>query len=218
MSDSIHIIGVGFSTFARSVALACEEKQLAYTLDMSKDGLPIAMKSDPHMDLHPFGKIPVLIHGDRHLSETACIIRYLDNEFGPSTLQGTNNFEKAQIEQWCSLITQYIDFYVVKQYMLELVLPKGDDGSVRYDVIESNRPAAEHALSVVETQLGHNEYLVGNRFSMADIMLAPMLAYNFESPPCLNIVAQSDTLSAYALRLQERKSGQTVLKPLAASL
>lgn len=222
MTTPIHIIGVGFSTFARSVAMACEEKQLQYTLGMSSGMGPndhaIAMKSDEHMALHPFGKIPVLVHGDRHLAETVCIIRYLDNEFGPATLQGQSTFEQAQIEQWCSLITQYVDFYVVRQFMLEMVMPKGDNGAVRYDVIDANRPAAEQALAVVEQQLGDNDYLVGNRFSMADIMLAPMLAYNFEAPPCLSIVAASDRLSAYALRLQQRASGKAVLKPLAESM
>ncbi|WP_020209964.1 glutathione S-transferase family protein [Gilvimarinus chinensis] len=217
MTDSVHIFGPGFSTFVRVALLVCEEKRIPYTLGKTLYGKPQETHSPAHFKVHPFGKLPVLFHGNFVLTETASIIRYLDATFGGETLQGNSAREKAEIDQWCSLITHYVDYHVVRQFMLEVLLPKGENGEPRFDVIAKKRPLAENALKIVEEQLGDKPYLVGNEFSLADAMLAPMLSYNLESPEFLNVVAHSEKLTAYTKRLEARESGQKILKPLSQS-
>ncbi|WP_339896510.1 glutathione S-transferase family protein [uncultured Gilvimarinus sp.] len=218
MSQTVQIYGATFSVFVRVVALVCEEKNIPYQYSKTLKHQPFEMHSEAHFNLHPFGKIPILQHGDNTLCETASIIRYLDRAFGPETLQGGNEWERAHIDQWCSLITHYIDFYVVRQFMLELVFPKGANGEPRLDVIADNRPRAEHALNIIAQQLGDTDYLVGDQFSLADAMLAPMLAYNKDAPDCINLVRAHPKLLQYANRLQARASGQRVLRPMSESM
>ncbi|WP_049723389.1 glutathione S-transferase family protein [Gilvimarinus polysaccharolyticus] len=218
MSPLVQLYGPSFSVFVRMAALVCEEKGIPYQTGKTLNDKTIDIHSDEHFQLHPFGKMPVLIHGDRTLCETASIGRYLDRAFGPETLQGENDWERSQVDQWCSLITQYVDFCVVRNFMLEVVFPKGENGQPRMDVIAANRPAAENAITIIARQLGDKPFLVGNQFTLADAMLAPMLSYNVETPEPINLVTTHPQLLKYANRLQLRASGQKVLKPLIESM
>ncbi|MDO3383337.1 glutathione S-transferase family protein [Gilvimarinus algae] len=217
MTDTVHIFGPTFSTFVRVVLLVCEEKGIPYTVGRIIDEKPAETHSPEHFKVHPFGKLPVMFHGDFVLAETASIVRYLDSTFGEETLQGNSAQQKAEVDQWCSLITHYVDYHVVRQFMLEQLIPKGENGEPRFDVITEKRPLAENALKIVEKQLGDKPYLVGREFTLADAMLAPMLFYNLDSPDFLNIVAHSNRLTAYTERLQRRESGTMILKPLSQS-
>lgn len=218
MSQTVQIYGAPFSVFVRTVALVCEEKGIAYQYQKNINEQPFEMHSEAHFKLHPFGKIPIVQHRNNTLCETTSIIRYLDRTFGPETLQGSSERQRAHIDQWCSLISHYVDFYLVRQFMLELVFPKGDNGEPRMDVITANRPRAENALKIIAQQLGDTDYLVGDRFSLADAMLAPMLAYNKDAPSSINLVRDHPQLLEYANRLQSRASGKIVLKPMSESL
>jgi len=63
------------SPFSRSVFLALEEKRAGYRLAPVAPG---TMKAPEHLARHPFGRVPVLDHGDLRLYETQAILRYID--------------------------------------------------------------------------------------------------------------------------------------------
>src|SRR6202011_6090435 len=70
------IIGSKRSTYTRAVCMVCEEKGIDYTLTDVMLGAPELRA------IHPFGKMPVLRHGDLALFESAAIAAYLDRSFG----------------------------------------------------------------------------------------------------------------------------------------
>lgn len=218
MTDSVQLYGVSFSTFVRAAALVCEEKAIDYAISQQIGGHTIDVHSPQHYQLHPFGKMPVLIHGDITLAETASIVRYLDRAFGPQTLQGTDDSQRALIDQWCELIARYVDEAIVRHYMLELAMPSGPDGQPNLDKLSAGRDNAASAVALLAKQLGSQSFLVGESFTLADAMVAPMLAYNLDAPEPFNLVGQHDNLKAYTQRLIERPSGRRVLKPLSESL
>ena len=61
--------------------MACAEKGIDYTLTEAELGSPEVFA------IHPFGRMPVLRHGDFSLCESKAIITYLDRAF-PSTPLG----------------------------------------------------------------------------------------------------------------------------------
>ena len=63
------------SPFARAVLATLEEKETAYTVVAVAPG---TLKSEAHLALHPFGRVPVLEHDGFRLYETQAILRYLD--------------------------------------------------------------------------------------------------------------------------------------------
>ena len=112
MAD-VQVVGPSFSTFVRSVLLACEEKGISYRCGMEYDGQPLAMHSEQHLHLHPFGKVPILLHRGQVICETATILRYLERVFPAQPLQPESADGRAQVDQWCSFIGQYCDQQIV---------------------------------------------------------------------------------------------------------
>jgi glutathione S-transferase len=55
---NVEIIGFAPSTYVRAVRMVCEEKDIPYDLK------PAAPHAPDVTAIHPFGKIPVMRHGD----------------------------------------------------------------------------------------------------------------------------------------------------------
>src|SRR4051794_38406991 len=94
---ALEIIGAPQSNYVWAVRMVCEEK-----------GVPYEHKAErPHTAavdaIHPFGKIPVMRHGDVELCESKAIATYIDRVFdGPKVIPDDAKLA-AQVEQWVSL-------------------------------------------------------------------------------------------------------------------
>ncbi len=69
------IIGSIKSTYTRVVCMVCEEKGIEYVLT------EMPLRAPEILAIHPFGKMPVLRHGDVELFESKAIATYLDEAF-----------------------------------------------------------------------------------------------------------------------------------------
>ena len=68
----LEIIGLPQSNYVRVVRMVCEEKGVPYYLKPERP-------HSPDVDaVHPFGKIPVMRHGDVTLCESKAIATYID--------------------------------------------------------------------------------------------------------------------------------------------
>lgn len=211
MSTQVQIVGPQFSTMVRSVQLCCEEKGIDYTLGLELDGNAIAFKGDQHFTLHPFGKIPVLVHGEQHLFETAPICRYLDSSFSGAALQPDDPYQRAQVDQWCQAITCYFDPILVRKYLLEFAFPKGEKGAIRMDKVAEKQPEVIKALAQLEDVLGDTAFFCSDQYSLADALLTPILDYLKTLPHADSLMAPDSKLTAYVERMRTRESGQKVL-------
>jgi glutathione S-transferase len=78
---AVEIIGFPQSTYTRVARMVCEEKAIPYDLKASPPHSPDVTA------IHPFGKIPVMRHGDFELCESKAIATYLDLTFpGPKLI------------------------------------------------------------------------------------------------------------------------------------
>lgn len=212
MSCTLYILGPEFSNFVRSVMLCCEEKGLTdYRYGMAPEGSEIAFKSPEHLRLHPYGKVPVLIHDGRSLFETTSICRYLDQAFGGPALQPEEPRARAQVDERCAEIALYIDHALVREVLLEFAFPKGADGGVRLDVVEDKLPGAHKALARVEEMLGANPFICGESYTLADALITPMLDYIARIPMGDEVIGNG-RLRAYLERMRQRPSGRKVLQ------
>lgn len=211
MTDTVHIVGPQFSTFVRSVQLCCEEKGISYTLGSEAEGRPVILQSSEHLSLHPFGKVPILLHGGRRLIETPSICRYLDDAFVGYKLQPAESWLRAQVDQWTGMLSLYIDQVLVRRYLLEFVFPKGEGGSVRQNVVKAAEPDLIYVLDLLNNQLAKEKYLVGDVFTIADAIAAPMLDYLYNLPAAKDHFSELSHLVAYVHRLRKRPSVAKVL-------
>lgn len=218
MSTQVYILGPQFSTFVRSVMLACEEKGISYDYGFQPDGNEIGFKSDDHFALHPFGKIPVLLHGENSVFETASICRYLDEHFPDRPLQPADPTERSQADQWSAAISCYVDQALVRDYLLEFARPKGENGSIRMDKVAEHQPKVIETLQLLEKRLSVRSadqvFFCSAEYSMADAILTPMLDYLSTLPHYGELIANTPLLAAYTVAMQSRTSAKAVLLPL----
>src|ERR1700730_14959945 len=110
MTD-ITVYGVPGSPYLRSALLGLHEKGAAYHLAALQQGIGAA-RSEDHLRRHPFGRVPVLEHGDFRLYETQAILRYLDAVLPGPALQPQEPRAAARMNQIAGIVDWYVLPYI----------------------------------------------------------------------------------------------------------
>jgi glutathione S-transferase len=170
------IIGSTRSTYTRVVRMVCEEKGIDHTMTDVPLGAPELAA------IHPFGKMPVLRHGDVELFESKAIATYLDKLFPPPFVLPSDPKLLALVEQWVSLVNTLIDRTIIRTYLVAYIAPGTPDGSANRAAIEAVMPALTEQVSVLDKAVAATGYLAGDSFTLADINLMPLL-HRLKIPP-----------------------------------
>lgn len=128
-------------------------------------------KKEPFLKLNPNGQVPVLLDGDFVLSESIAINDYIAEKYKPE-LVGTTPEEKALVLQW-SLWSGFN----LQRYFNQLIGFRWT-GVKDERVIEEGRKGLERFMPVLDQALNGVQFLVGNRFTLADINVCAVLTYN----------------------------------------
>ena len=204
---TVELIGPAPSTYTRVARMVCEEKAIPYELKQSPP-------HSPDVDaIHPFGKVPVMRHGDFELCESKAIATYLDLSFPGPKLIPTEPRQAALTEQWVSLVNTRIDGTLVRTYLLNYIFPKGADGKPDRKVIDGVVPAVKDELDLLDRTVAKTGFLAGDSFTLADINVLPILAYLRNFPESGAAIAAAKSLSAYFDRLSARPSFQNTVPP-----
>jgi glutathione S-transferase len=203
----LQIIGAPQSNYVCVTRIACLEKGVPYTL------VP-ARPHTPEVDaIHPFGKIPVMRHGDVTLSESRAICYYIDHAFDGPPLAPRDPLHGAQTEEWLSLVNTQIDPLLVRQYLLAYFFPKTPDISPDRAAIDALLPEMEQHFGLLDRAVARTGFLVGNGFTLADINLLPILFYMNKMPESGAMLRRATNLDAYYRRHMARPSAREAAPP-----
>lgn len=126
---------------------------------------------------NPFGRVPVLELDDgRYLSESVSICRYLEGLSPEPNLFGTDATETAFIDMWLRRVDINLQMPVAQAFRNTSGIFKDREvcheewGKISMDI-------ARDAAGKFNDHLASNEYLMGDRYSAADIMLAITLGF-----------------------------------------
>jgi glutathione S-transferase len=201
------IIGSVRSTYTRVVRMVCEEKGIDYALTERPLGAPEILA------IHPFGKIPVLRHGDLALCESKAIATYLDRGFpGPAVIPPDPGLA-ALTEQWVSLVNTVMDATLIRTYLFAYAFPKTADGKPDRKAIDAVAPALREQLAILDKAVARTGHLVGDQFTLADINLLPILFYVRQLPEAADALMARTHLSAYYDRHAARPSFARTVPP-----
>src|SRR5262249_21359959 len=140
------------SPFGRAVLATLEEKGANWRLQMPGDG---GMKGEAHMRRHPFGRVPVLEHGDFTLYETQAILRYLDRIFLSPALTPTDPKAAARMDQLMNISDWYFFQGVGNTIGFQrVVLPRLFGGTPDEAICLAAMPAAHRVFTVFSQVLG----------------------------------------------------------------
>jgi len=124
--------------------------------------------------LHPLGRAPVLETDDGPVFESAALILHLaDLNLDAGLIGPLGSYERALHYQWCFFGMTEAEgalMDIARQVWAEGREP--DEG-----IIERAAARFVTAADLVETALGDGDYLVGNSFSVADIVVGSVLGF-----------------------------------------
>src|SRR5215217_2562041 len=169
--------GPAHSTLLRAARLALEEKGVAYALREAE--LPQARDRRPgRAARHRPWDAPVLEHDGFSLSETAAITRYVDEAFPGPALQPPDVRDRARMAQVIALADHHLHGPPAMRLLWRAMYgaaEAADSGPLAEAAAGEDRPAAEHALDLVEGLIGPGGHLAGGGFGLADCHLIPVL-------------------------------------------
>src|SRR5208283_2432656 len=155
------VIGSTRSTYTRVVRMVCEEKGIDYVLTEAELGAPEILA------IHPFGKMPVMRHGDVELFESKAIATYLDRRFPGLSLFPSEPVPAALAEQWVSVVNTLVDRTLIRTYLLAYAAPKTADGKPDRQAIEAVTPALREQIGVLDKAVARTGYLVDDQYTFA---------------------------------------------------
>jgi glutathione S-transferase len=200
------IIGSLRSSYTRAVCMACIEKQVPYTFTQCLLG------ASELLAINPFGKMPVMRHGDFELYESKAIATYLDRAFEGPPLFPSEPRLAALTEQWISVVNSSL-YGTVISYLQALIAPQTADGSPDVVAIEALKPQLRMRFSVLDKALASTPYLAGEQLSFADLNLVTILHNVPLLPGTAELLAASTHLTRYHDRRAARDSYRTTLPP-----
>lgn len=203
----VEIIGGALSTYTRAVRMVCEEKGIAY------EHKPARPHERDVAAIHPFGRIPVMRHGDFELCESKAIATYLDLAFPGPRLFPTEPRPAALTEQWVSLVNTRIDGTMIRTYLFAYVFPKTADGRPDRRTIEAVAPLLADEIGLIDRTVAKGGYLAGDDFTYADINVMPILYYVRKFPEGGAAIAAGKALSGYYDRLAALDSFKKTMPP-----
>ena len=199
------IIGSKRSSYTRVVCVVCEEKGIDYTLT------EVALGAPELRAIHPFGKMPVLRHGDLQLFETAAIAIYLDHSFGGPKLFPSDPRRAALTAQWVSFVNTVIDRTFVRTYLYAYIATA--DGKPDHAAIDRVMPDVRAQLAVLDKAVAGTGHLVDDIFTYADINLLPILDRLKLPPEGAQALADAPNVAAYYARHATRPSFVSTTPP-----
>lgn len=135
-------------------------------------------KGDAYLKVNPFGKVPAIIQGDITMSESGAICLYLQRKYGPPLA----DTDEAHLLQWvlfgCS--------------------------TLEHQIFMKDREKVEALLGPLNSYLEGKEFLVADRFTVADVVVAGHLIWGSTLPELLAMTEKFPEVDRYCKSIMTR--------------
>jgi len=160
-------------------------------------GLEI-LHSEELKKVNPMGKVPAMLINGEPLFEAAAICTYLaDLVPEKELLAPSGSRDRALHMQWVSFALSEMEAYLWSNARNTFVLPKEQRNKALF---EQNNEAFKHAAKVLDKILSETDYLVGNRFTITDLLVGFTLNWGNGA----GLLKECPNLLTYLDRLKER--------------
>lgn len=131
---------------------------------------PDERRGEDHVSRHPLGRVPVIEDGDGFVFESLAILLHIaDLHPEASLIPPVGSHDRALVYQWSVFAMTELEPSVV-----EVFVARRKEDKERVDAaVESFREAA----AVIDDALDEGDYLVGGRFSVADLVCGAVLLF-----------------------------------------
>lgn len=151
------------------------------------------MKAPAYRAINPMGKVPALRHGDNVVTETAAICAYLADAFSEAGLAPpAGDPRRAAYYRWLFFAAGPVEA-AASNKALGVVVPEGRERMMGYGRFEDVIATLDDAVSAAD-------YLVGGKFSAADLYLGAQLGFGMQ----FGTIEKRPSFERYWQRLSNR--------------
>ena len=206
------VYGSTLSPFVRKVCVVLGEKGLDYTLEQ----VNLFNPPPEYIAISPLKRIPAFRDTDlpepNTLADSSVICDYLEHKFPKPALYPSDPYLRARalwFEEYAdSAVATCIGRGLFFERVIKKMLRQKTDESVCQKSLKEDMPPL---FDYLEKELGANDYMVGNTFSIADISVATMLV-NFDHAGEKLDAARWPKLDAYGKRLLARPTFKVLME------
>jgi glutathione S-transferase len=195
--------GVPGSPYVRAALLTLEEKGAPYQLAAMAPG---TLKQQPHLSRHPFGRIPAFEHDGWMLYETRAIMRYVDAVVPGPRLQPEEARAAARMDQLMNITDWYLMPQVSMTITFNRVVAPRFNRPVDEEKVAQAIPNARMCIAEISRLLDGHTWMVSDRLSLADLLLAPHLSMFAEAAEGAQILQEHENLRSWLGRIEARPS------------
>ena len=163
-------------------------------------------RQEEHLKRNPSGQSPTLeLEDGSFLSEITAICEYLDEKQGNTDLIGKTPEERASTRMW----TRRVDLQIIEplttgfRYSEGLELFKSRMQTIP-EAADGLKSIAQEKLTWLNGEMDGKDYICGDRFSLADIMLFCFIA--FGATVGQNLSEENTNITSWYDRVKERSS------------
>lgn len=181
------------------VRWALEEAGLSYRVEST----PFRDRGPEHFQAQPFGQVPWLTDGDLVVFESGAILLYLAEK--SAVLMPTDPRGRAEVMAWVVAALNSVDLPSQPWALFRFMQFPGEGPEAKFvdDFLKAR-------LDRMEAVLARREWLVGGRFSVADLLMADVMRQleRFDGlanhPACCAYVARLTARPAFAKAYQDQ--------------
>lgn len=141
-----------------------------------------------YLKINPKGRVPAIEDGGFTLSQSDAICKYLCALAGPSSFYPEELHEQATVNQWIDYSSQHIQQGMSRLFFNRVIAPmlgeETDEASIKF-----GEGMLARDLPHVENMLKENDYILGEKITLADVAViaalepAEMAGFDLEPYP-----------------------------------
>jgi glutathione S-transferase len=164
------------------------------------------LKTDEYAAVNPEGRVPVLIDGDFALDESLVINLYLTKKFGLGTFYPERPEQEAMAWRWSFWAQSELEPHLATIFYHRFLWPEDKRNP---ELAAAAEAALQKPLASLDKALEGRDWLVGHRFTVADLNVANVLAPNRVD---LFSLGRFDNVRAWLVRCYQRPAAIAALK------
>jgi glutathione S-transferase len=151
------------------------------------------MKAPAYLSINPMGKVPAIRHGDTVVTEAAAICAYLADAFPEARLAPPPGDRlRGPYYRWLFFVAGPLEAAAANKIM-GFAVPEERERMMGYGRFE-------HVIDALEAAVSRGEYLVGDRFTAADVYVGSHIDFGMQ----FGTLEKRPALEQYWRRLSTR--------------
>lgn len=150
-------------------------------------------KSPEFLAINPMGKVPVLCHGEMIVTEAAAICAYLADAFPDAGLAPPpHDRQRGPYYRWLFFTAGPVEAAITNK-ALGVAVPENRERMVGYGTFANT-------LDMLEQAVSGSDYLVGDRFTAADVYVGSQIGFGLQ----FNSIDRRPAFERYWSRVSDR--------------